>query len=515
MQNPEEQDWPKILKQAEEKLQQAVEAYGPNSAEIADYLEEFAAQLRQANTRLDEAAELESHARAVRSSHPPKLKSRFLGTSAEQDSSALASGTETKKCPRCGNEIPAMPNEELKCGCGWSPRAKQATLVKVMLALGFIATLVLGIWVMTHFYDYFPDNKAADDFIREASDFQTQNKMQEAGTAYYTAARVSPKRADVRYKLSQFLLVANRPYEALEEARIAYLIEPNNYPYTLHYCALLTNYGDFNLANKTFDQVLPLYPKDFQLRLIAASHYKNLSKFDKAEKALREATKIQKRGDLCWDALAGIYQEQNKKKEMLQTLKDGLAANPDSAALNYRLGYMYAESHNPQAVAYLKKAVELNPYMTETVSPLLETITKAGGRTTYLIHMQKQGNNNLVDAVINNKYHVWLLVDTGANLCVMPSRTKSWSAGSLKGLPRIPISGVTGGAMAAIVSIPSLKVGGAEVKNVRSVIHDMSGTHGMAEGLLGMTFLEHFEVSMDSKHQRLMLTERTSKLLSK
>jgi clan AA aspartic protease (TIGR02281 family) len=513
MQTPEEHDWPTILRQAEEKLQQAIEAYGPNSPEIADYLEEFAAELKKANVRLDEAAELESRALALRASHPKKLKSRFLGT-ATHESANVPTGTESKKCPRCGNDIPIEPGEPLKCGCGWYPNAHRATLAKVALALGFVAAMAAGIWVMTHFYDYFPDNKAADDFVKEAKDFQVQNKAQEAGNAYYTALRVSPKRADIRYKLSQFLLAINHPYEALEEARLAYEMEPNNYAYTFNFCVLLSTYGDFKITSNTFDKVLPMYPKDFQLRLIAAAHYKNQNKLDKAEKALKEATKIQKKGDLCWDSLAGIYQEQNKKKEMLQTVKDGLAANPESAALNYRLGYMYAEAHNPQAVGYLKKAVELNPYMTETVSPVLEAITKSGGRATYLIRLHRQGDSYLVDAVINNKYHVWLQVDTGANMCVMPSRTRSWSAGNLKGMPHIAINGVTGTTLAPIVAIPSLKVGGAEVKNVRAVIHDIRG-HGMSEGLLGMTFLEHFEVSMDSKNQRLVLTERTSKLLSK
>lgn len=445
--------------------------------------------------------------------HPddhPKLRSRFLGSTSGEDAfhSKPPENTPTQNCPACGNEILVLPKVPLKCGCGWSPDAKKILLVKIGVALLFIGLAVAGWYFISHYYEFMPDNKAAERYMREANDLHADSQWDEAIELYRKASVVSPKRSEIRIKLAR-LLSMRKPSAALDEARIAAGLDPTNLQVNKTYIGIIENLGDYKDAEPVFEKMLVLYPKDMELNLQAASFYRNINKVDKAEKLFEQATKIQQKGDLSWANLAGIYRERGKRNEAIQTLKAGLVANPNSSALIYELGYLYATADETTAIPYLKKAVELNPNLTEAVSPLLERVTKKTGQPIHLVRLFRRGNDFLVDAVIDHKYHVWLKLDTGANLCVIPSYVIRSAGADLRHARMIQITSVTGTATAPLVGFPSMSVGGAEAKNVMGVVYDMPGQ--AQEGLLGISFLEHFKVYLDTHHQQLILTERKVK----
>lgn len=441
----------------------------------------------------------------------PKLRSRFLGSSSGDEAfhSVPPENAPSQKCPSCGNEILLLPGTPVKCGCGWSPYAKKQLITKACVAFVIVMLCAAGGLFISHYYQFMPDNKTADRYMREANDMHVDSQWEDAIELYRKAVNVSPKRADIRIKLAR-LLAMRKPNAAVDEAKVAAELDPSNLEINRSYIGIIENCGDLKEAEPVFERLLLLYPKDMGLHLQAASYYRMINKMDKAEKLYLNATKIQKDGDISWANLAGIYREHGKRNEAIQTLKDGLVSNPNSSTLIYELGYLYATADDTTAIPYLKKAIELNPNLTEAVSPLLERVTKKTGKPIHLVRMFRRGNDFLVDAVINNKFHVWLKVDTGANLCVIPSYVIRSAGTDLRSARLVQITSVTGTATAPLVGFSTMSVGGAQAKNVLGVVFDMPGQP--QEGLLGISFLEHFKVYLDTKHQQMILTERTPKV---
>jgi clan AA aspartic protease (TIGR02281 family) len=110
----------------------------------------------------------------------------------------------------------------------------------------------------------------------------------------------------------------------------------------------------------------------------------------------------------------------------------------------------------------------------------------------------KPGGTVVVDAVLNRRLTVPMLLDTGADFTVL---TKQVAAdlrfSSLDHLPKLQFKTAGGVVRFPVATLQSLRVGTAEVNDINVAI-DIDGH--MPMGLLGMTFLRHFKVTVD--HQR-------------
>jgi clan AA aspartic protease (TIGR02281 family) len=123
-------------------------------------------------------------------------------------------------------------------------------------------------------------------------------------------------------------------------------------------------------------------------------------------------------------------------------------------------------------------------------APIIET-----GRAK--LAATKPGGVITVEALLNRRLTVPLLLDTGADLTVL---TKQVAAGlRILGLERLPtLQFSTPGGMVnfPVTTLQSLRVGSAEVRDVNVAI-DIDGH--LPVGLLGMSFLRHFKVTMDQQ----------------
>ena len=59
---------------------------------------------------------------------------------------------------------------------------------------------------------------------------------------------------------------------------------------------------------------------------------------------------------------------------------------------------------------------------------------------------------------------------------------------------------------APLMNLPSLKIGKLEVRNVPTLLWDFSGYPGI-DGVVGMTFLKHFQVEIKLDEQLVILTK--------
>ena len=102
-----------------------------------------------------------------------------------------------------------------------------------------------------------------------------------------------------------------------------------------------------------------------------------------------------------------------------------------------------------------------------------------------------------VEARINGRKVVQLLLDTGADRTVIRPTALFGIGVSYRDAPRIEIRGATGTASAYVVALESLEVGGARVGPLRVVSHD-AGLRSGSDGLLGRDFLNHFRLTIDN-----------------
>ncbi|TLY18487.1 MAG: hypothetical protein E6K69_00015, partial [Nitrospirae bacterium] len=119
------------------------------------------------------------------------------------------------------------------------------------------------------------------------------------------------------------------------------------------------------------------------------------------------------------------------------------------------------------------------------------------------------GLSLVVQARLNGSREAKLIVDTGADITILSNQVAR-DAGIL---PSSYISTVTlntagGPVRADMASLDAIAVGAAEVLHVPVALHDLPDTPAGVDGLLGLTFLDKFLVTLDAQKGELHLSRR-------
>jgi clan AA aspartic protease (TIGR02281 family) len=113
----------------------------------------------------------------------------------------------------------------------------------------------------------------------------------------------------------------------------------------------------------------------------------------------------------------------------------------------------------------------------------------------------KPGGAVVVEVVLNRRLTVPMVLDTGADFTVLTKRVAmDLHLSSLDRLPTLEFKTAGGGVKFPIATLQSLRVGTAEARDIDVAI-DIDGH--MSLGLLGMTFLRHFKVTVDQQRGRV------------
>ena len=112
----------------------------------------------------------------------------------------------------------------------------------------------------------------------------------------------------------------------------------------------------------------------------------------------------------------------------------------------------------------------------------------------------------IVEALLNRQISVPLMLDTGATYTVLTRQTAhDLGITHLERLPRHPFLTPGGPISSPITTLKSIRVGAAEAQDVAVAI-DAEGH--LPLGLLGMTFMRHFKVTMDQVQGRVKFERR-------
>ena len=122
------------------------------------------------------------------------------------------------------------------------------------------------------------------------------------------------------------------------------------------------------------------------------------------------------------------------------------------------------------------------------------------------VPLERIGSLFVVTILVNETRSARLILDTGASHTILSRRI----ARDLGLWGQRPTASVTmhtaGGAVQAdLMQIDSIRIGGADVRQSIAAIHDLPDTPPNIEGLLGLSVLSHFEVTLDTARNRLLL----------
>ena len=129
---------------------------------------------------------------------------------------------------------------------------------------------------------------------------------------------------------------------------------------------------------------------------------------------------------------------------------------------------------------------------------------------THRVNYQQSPSGIVVDVLLNSTLATGMIVDTGASLVVLPQQIAARLNILIDADTPVLYATLADGkkVKSFAVTLDSVKVGDTEIKNVpAAVIEDAAA--GDTTGLLGLSFLENFLITVDAKNNSLILEEFT------
>ena len=139
-------------------------------------------------------------------------------------------------------------------------------------------------------------------------------------------------------------------------------------------------------------------------------------------------------------------------------------------------------------------------------SPVQESSNDPQLTTEITVPLKKIGGSFVVEVTLNQERTAQLIVDTGASITVLSIDT-ALDLGILGTTDNelLTVNTAGGSVQVNMNYLSSLMVGKAQATNVTVVIHDLPDIPDQIEGLLGMSFLKHFLVTLDPDQALLIL----------
>lgn len=124
---------------------------------------------------------------------------------------------------------------------------------------------------------------------------------------------------------------------------------------------------------------------------------------------------------------------------------------------------------------------------------------QAAAPTKASIPFEKHGSVVIVQATLNGKAAVKLVLDTGASFTMISGATaRQLDIDTTQITRSMPFQTANGMIQAPLISLDSISVAGLELNNLTAAVHDAMPDPTVA-GLLGLNFLTNFRMDIDTE----------------
>ena len=124
------------------------------------------------------------------------------------------------------------------------------------------------------------------------------------------------------------------------------------------------------------------------------------------------------------------------------------------------------------------------------------------------IPIEKHGEVVIIQATLNNKRSAKFVVDTGASYTLISNALARELAIDVGSNPKtLPFQTANGVIQAPVTNLDSITVGGMEIRNLPTAVHDAIPDPQVA-GLLGLNFLSNFRMDIDTQKGVLHLEKK-------
>lgn len=193
----------------------------------------------------------------------------------------------------------------------------------------------------------------------------------------------------------------------------------------------------------------------------------------------------------------------NEKQRLLE---QAIRHEPAVAFYHAKLGEsLYRQGRYAEALTQLNYAVQLDTGLHDELQALMNN-ARARLRTPerVIVPLISDGNAYYIDVAINGTPQR-LLLDTGASFtAVSAALARELGFAISEDAPRVQLSTANGVIAVPMITVDSISVNGATVANLDVVvINNMGGN-----GLLGLNFLNHFNIDIDQVNAEMTLRRR-------
>lgn len=187
-------------------------------------------------------------------------------------------------------------------------------------------------------------------------------------------------------------------------------------------------------------------------------------------------------------------------------LEQAIMREPAVAFYHARLGELfYRQGRYADALTQLNYATQLDANLHAELQGLMNN-ARARLQTPdrVIVPLTGDGNAYYINAVINGISRR-LLLDTGASFtAVSAALARELGFTISQDAPRVQLSTANGVITVPMVTLDSISVNGATVANLDAVVIDSMG----GNGLLGLNFLNHFNIDIDQANAEMTLHKR-------
>jgi clan AA aspartic protease (TIGR02281 family) len=126
----------------------------------------------------------------------------------------------------------------------------------------------------------------------------------------------------------------------------------------------------------------------------------------------------------------------------------------------------------------------------------------------YIVPVYQANDVLFVEALLNDTVRLPMLIDTGASYTIIATGIARRLGLSLHTSAHVPIRAVGQTLQAPLTQVRTLSIGHVIRHNVPVLVYG-DGIDQRQTGILGMSFLKHFEITIDVLTQQILLTPLT------